>query len=84
MHVKSANNFRENLRTAITARGMSQRGFAEKSHISHPYINRVLAGKVQPSLEMCDQMADSLNFTLAEMLRSPAAFSRSIEQVTQK
>ncbi|MCC7424351.1 MAG: helix-turn-helix transcriptional regulator [Planctomycetaceae bacterium] len=78
--MKSPQHFRENLRFALHLRGLSQREFAERAMLSHPYVNRVLVGKVDPSLVMCDQMADALKFDLSDMLKPPHEFKASCLQ----
>lgn len=71
-------NFRRNVRTAMEAAGLTQRAFAEKAGMSYPYINRILTEKVEPSLPMCDRIADKLGYSVAQLLSDPKKFSREM------
>ena len=68
MIVQATNTFRENLREAMDARGISQRDLAEKAGTGYPNLNRVLTGKQNVTLELADRLADALDLTLTELL----------------
>lgn len=65
------------MRAAMEAAGLSQRALAEKAEVTHPYINRILTDKVEPSLPMCDRIADALKIPFAELISDPKKFSKS-------
>ena len=67
-------DFRVNLRAALDAKGVSQREFADKCKTSVSYINRVLCGRVQPSVDQADEMARAIGYRLADLLVSPKKF----------
>ena len=66
--VNYINNFRSNLRQALDDQDLSLRAAAERCGITYAYLHRILAGQVSPSLEICDKIADALDFELPEML----------------
>lgn len=78
MQVQALNNFRQNLRTALENRGVSYRTFAESSGLTYVYVYRICNpdanGKPEPSIEVCDKIADALGYQLADMLVSPKQF----------
>ena len=74
MHVQAVQNFRTNVRVAMSARGWSQERLAHEAELSRPFLNRVLQGKQEPSLEVCDRIADALHSELAALLSSPKKF----------
>ena len=61
-------NFRDNLKLAMRLAGLSQRGLAEKADLSYPYVNRVLTGKSDPTLSVCDKIADALGLKLSDLI----------------
>lgn len=69
-------NFRENVRAAMADRGLTVRAFAEMLGTSHSYIVNVLSGKIIPSLDKCDTIADKLGVPLERLIKKskkPAA-----------
>lgn len=66
--------FRLKLSAAIA--GESQRHFAERAGISYVFLNRILKGHSNPTLETCDKIADALGFKLEELLADPPDFLR--------
>lgn len=80
MQVKAAKHFRENLREALKVLDVTQDELAIKAEFSRPYINRVLAGRQDPSLPTCDSIADALGIPLAEMLAESAVFRRFLKK----
>jgi transcriptional regulator with XRE-family HTH domain len=72
-------NFRRNLRELMRERGVSQRKLAEMAHTTYPYINRVLTGKVAPSLPVCDRIAEAMGVELVDLLReAPRSVSEEL------
>lgn len=76
MNVQALKNFQVNLRLAMQLRGLSQRDIAEAAELSYPYVNRILTSKVEPTLPVCDRLADAVKLSLAELLQKPSDFSR--------
>lgn len=74
MHVQAVQNFRVNVRVAMARAGMSQGSLAEKAKVSRPYLNRVLKDKQDPSLEVCDRIADALKLSVGDLLATPRKF----------
>lgn len=68
MNVKATKKFRHKLRQEMKAKGISQRDLASKAKLSYPYVNRILKNKADPSLNVCDAIADALGIELTEML----------------
>jgi len=78
MKVNAVKNFRNNLRAAMLAKKISQRDMAEKSHLTHPYINRVLTGKADPSLEVADALADAIGVSVSVLILPEKNFSEQV------
>jgi len=79
--VRALENFRENLREALEYLDVTQESLAEHSDLSRPYINRILAGKQEPSLPTCDQICDAIKIPLAKMLDENAVFRRFLKKM---
>lgn len=67
-------NFRDNLRLAMDAKGISQRRLAELSECSYPYVNRVLQGHVEPSLPQCEKLAKAVGYPLGSLIEATSTF----------
>lgn len=74
METQSLTRFRTNLRTAMERRQISQREMGTLAHMSYPYINRVLTGKIDPGLNQVDAMAEAIGIPLPTLLLPPAVF----------
>lgn len=70
-------NFRENLRSAMEAKSVSQRQMASSIQTSVSYVNRVLQGSVNPPMDRCEEMAQTVGMPLIDLLESPKDFSAS-------
>ena len=62
-------NFRKNLRRSLKEQGLSLRVAADLTGISYAYLHRILSSKASPSVDVCEQIADALEFELSDMLR---------------
>lgn len=71
----SAENFRANLRTAMTNRGVSQRELASRVEGGYTHLNRILTGKAEATLSSADRLADAIGVPLSDLLISPAEFA---------
>lgn len=67
----TADNFARNLRAIIEATGQSQRQFAAKAGTSHVYVNRVLQGKIKPTLTMAEKLAGAAGLKVVDLLGAP-------------
>lgn len=65
--LKLSKNFRENLRSAITGQGITQRELALRSGIHHVTICNILSGKMEPSLSVCESLAKAAKIKLPEI-----------------
>lgn len=84
MQVQASTNFRDNLRLAMTALGITQEEVASKADLSRPYLNRILAGKQEPSLIICDRLADATRIPLHVMLQPSGDFQKFLRKVTRE
>ncbi|MEX0714710.1 MAG: helix-turn-helix transcriptional regulator [Pirellulales bacterium] len=72
-----ADDFRTNLRRAMKKAKVSQRALASKAGMGYAYINRVLAGTVQPTLPQCERLAVALGAKIDYLLGvTPSGKSR--------
>lgn len=53
-------NFAENLREAMKQAGLSGREVAKRSGLHYVTISRVLNGRLCPTLETCEKIADAV------------------------
>lgn len=53
-------NFRDNLRDQIADSGESKTAIAERAGIHRVTLHKILAGEFDPSLEMCEKLAEAL------------------------
>lgn len=70
MTVQATAMFRQRLREAMERKGVSQRELAERVGTQHPGINRILAGKQTPSLDLADRLADAVGVPLDQLLNN--------------
>lgn len=89
MQVNALENFRRNLRSAMEARGLSQRALAENLGMSFTHINRIICGQKDedgknlgpsPSIDTCDKLAGGVGFALSDLLATPKKFSEYLLQ----
>lgn len=59
-------NFRDNLRQVIVERGMSKTALAANAGIHRVTLHKLLAGEFEPSLDLCERLADALGFSSPE------------------
>lgn len=69
-------NFRTNLRLAMDAKKISQRSLAASAKMSYPYVNRILQGKVEPSLTQCEKISETLGLSFQDLLDEPEVFEK--------
>ena len=61
--VPLADNFADNLHRAIERLGISQRELARRSGVHFTTINRILSREMDPSLTVCERLADAVGLT---------------------
>ncbi len=61
-------NFRDNLRKQIDASGMSKTAIAEAAGIHRVTLHKILAGEFEPSLDMCEKLAEALEIKPIEKI----------------
>lgn len=64
----SLKNFRVNVAIAMRAKGMSYRALAEAAGMGYPFLNRIVTGKANPSIDVADKLADALGVQLSQLL----------------
>lgn len=61
-------NFRSNLKVRIDASGESKTAIAERAGIHRVTLHNILAGKFEPSLDMCERLALALEIKPPEKI----------------
>ena len=74
----AVNDFRENLATAMEARGLKKINVAAAAKTSRSYLDNVLKGEVDPSMTLCERLSKAVGFPLVALLDSPKNFSESV------
>lgn len=59
-------NFRDNLARRIDERGFSKTSVADKAGIHRVTLHKILAGRLDPSLDLCERLAGALGFSNPE------------------
>jgi DNA-binding XRE family transcriptional regulator len=59
-------NFVDNIRRRFDDAEVSKSDIARKAGIHRVTIHKILAGKIDPSIEMCERIAVALGFSPAE------------------
>lgn len=62
-----ADNFRDNLRSALNRLDMTQKELAAKSGVHEVTISNILNGKAEPSLTICEALAKAAKIKLPEI-----------------
>lgn len=66
--------FRSNLRSVLSSEGISQRELAARAKTSVSYINRVLMGEIEPTMDRAEELAQCVGLSLADLLVDPKKF----------
>ena len=56
------------LKKLRTARGMSQEALAKQTHITREYVNKLEAGRYDPTVSVVQRLAKALKVTVAELV----------------
>ena len=52
-----------------TAQGLSQEALASKARITREYVNKLEAGRYDPTISVVQRLAKALKVTIAELVR---------------
>lgn len=63
-----SDTFRQNLRETLEEKGLTQKELADKSGVSRVHICRILAGKHEPTLSICEALAAGIKVPAAYLL----------------
>jgi len=66
----ASDTFRQNIRRQMAAQKISQRDLAEIIGTSTSYVNRVLQGRISPSIENADSFARAVGLTIHGAFRA--------------
>lgn len=61
-------NFVENIRAALAKSKMTKTEIAERAGVHRVTIHKILSGEIEPSLELCEKIADGLGFSPPEKI----------------
>ena len=64
-------NFRDNLRSAMEEHGIDQQDLAKLSGVHYVTISRILAGKQDPTLTVCEKLAKAAGIRADLVFLSP-------------
>lgn len=67
-----ADTFRDNLRNALQQKGLTQRELAQKTGVHEVTISRILKGKHDPTLEICEMLARGMKLPLDKIFARSA------------
>ena len=81
--VAALENFRANVRRTIEECNISQRDLAERAKLSVVHVNRILVEKAEPSLPVCESIAQALYAPLERFLVAPKFFKIPRELLLQ-
>lgn len=71
---RETRNFRANVGNLCAEHGEVQR-VATDAKISRVFLSKIIHGKAVPTIEVAAQIADALEFPLAELVQDPSIFS---------
>lgn len=69
------NNFRENLKSAMDERGMDQQELARQSGVHYVTISRILTGKQDPTVSVCEKLAQAAGIRADLVFLTPERIS---------
>lgn len=67
----SLENFRGNVRRVCALEGISQRELALRSGVALVHVSRILTGKADPSMTICERIAEAVGVPLAVLIGEP-------------
>jgi len=72
--------FRANVRYFLDLQGMTQRDLAHAAKLSPEWLSKMLAGRSNPTLPVCERIAIALKTSLESLVATPPAASAEIPQ----
>lgn len=66
--ISLADAFRNNLRKALEEKGLTQKELARRSGVGREHICKILAGKHEPTLAICDALAHGINLPAEKLM----------------
>jgi len=60
--------FRENVRYYTKLKGMTLGGLADKAGLSREWLSKMLAGRSNPTLPVCERIANALDMSLEALI----------------
>lgn len=66
--VPATDTFARNLRLALDAAGLTQRGLGLRADVHFVTVSRVLSGHVKPTLDVCQRLAIGVGVRLCDLL----------------
>lgn len=66
-----ADNFADNLQAAIERKGISQRELSRLTGVHFTTINLILKRKMDPSLSICEKLAEGVGLRAERIFREP-------------
>lgn len=67
-----AENFVENMRAAMKARGWTQKQLAIEAGLHWQTIHRILAGNMTPTLDVCEKITNALELSPGKIFHPQA------------
>ena len=62
--------FRENVRRYVKLHGLTYGELADKAGLSREWLSKMLAGKSNPTLPVCERIAEALDTSLEALVAS--------------
>ncbi len=62
--------FRENVRRYTKLRGLTYSELADKAELSREWLSKMLSGKSNPTLPVCERIAEALDMSLEALISS--------------
>lgn len=78
---QKAELFRANVRREVQRTGVLYSDVAKKAGICSTYLSRILNGKSDPTLPMCEKIAFALGTSLEALLAEPATITREPQHI---
>jgi len=69
--VPAVDNFRENVRRALSLKGWTQEKLADESGVHFVTISRILCGKIEPSITVCEKISVALALPFEKFFANP-------------
>lgn len=77
---EKTDNFRANVRRVLANRGMTQNDLAKAAGLSREWLSKMLAGKSNPTLPVCERIATALQEPLEGLVARASEPTPDISQ----